>query len=79
MQPLFERGIFFFNEAERNDSGTRRLIEKLLMFEKGTRYHDDGPDAIEGAVWMLNYKTRIDVTFIIGKRNTGTYCNIMRY
>ena len=79
MQPLFERGIFYFNEAERNDPGTKRLIEQLLMFEKGSRYHDDGPDAIEGAIWMLNFKTRVDAPMIIGKRNTGTYRNLLRF
>ncbi|MFI5218251.1 MAG: phage terminase large subunit [Bacteroidia bacterium] len=79
LQPLFERGIFYFNEAEKNDTGTKRLIEQLLMFEKGSRYHDDGPDAIEGAVWMLNFKTRVDLPLIIGMRNTGTYRNAMRF
>ncbi len=79
LQPLFERGIFYFNEAERNDYGTKKLIEQLLMFEKGSRTHDDGPDAIEGAVWMLNYKTRVDLPLIIGKRNVGTYRNVLRF
>lgn len=79
MQPLFERGIFFFNEAEQNDPGTKRLIEQLLLFEKGSRYHDDAPDAVEGAVWMLNFKTRVDIPLIIGMRNTGTYRNAMRF
>jgi len=79
MQPLFERGIFYFNEAEKNDTGTKRLIEQLLMFEKGSRYHDDAPDAVEGAVWMLNFKTRVDIPLIIGMRNAGTYRNAMRF
>ncbi|HYV92766.1 MAG TPA: phage terminase large subunit [Chitinophagales bacterium] len=79
MQPLFERGIFFFNEAEENDIGMKRVIEQLLMFEKGSRYHDDAPDAIEGAVWMLNFKSRVDLPLIVGMRNTGTYRNAMRF
>lgn len=79
LQPLFERGLFYFNEAEQNDPGIKRLIEQLLIFEKGTRFHDDGPDAIEGVVWMLNYKTRVDQPLIIGMRNTGTYRNSMRF
>ena len=46
------------------------------MFEKGSRFHDDGPDAIEGAVWMLNFKTRVDLPLIIGKRNRNiSKCN----
>lgn len=79
LQPLFERGIFYFNEAEKNDAGTKRLIEQLLMFEKGSRFHDDAPDAVEGAVWMLNFKTRVDLPLIIGKRNEGSYRNVMRF
>lgn len=79
MQPLFERGIFFFNEAEQNDSGMKRVIEQLLMFEKGSRYHDDAPDAVEGAVWMLNFKTRVDLPLIVGMRNVGSYRNAMRF
>lgn len=79
MQPLFERGIFFFNEAEQNDSGMKRVIEQLLMFEKGSRYHDDAPDAVEGAIWMLNFKTRVDLPLIVGMRNVGSYRNAMRF
>lgn len=79
LQPLFERGLFFFNEAEKNNPDMQKLIEQLLLFEKGSRQHDDGPDAIEGAIWMLNYKTRIDQPIIIGMRGEGTYVNRHRY
>ncbi|MBK8847292.1 MAG: phage terminase large subunit [Bacteroidetes bacterium] len=78
MQPLFERGMIFFNEDEKENPGTKKLIEQLLMFEKGSRYHDDGPDAIEGAIWMLNFKTRVDMPLIIGRRNEGSYLNLKR-
>lgn len=79
IQPLFERGLIYFNETEKENQSTKKLIEQLLMFEKGSRFHDDGPDAIEGAVWMLNFKTRVDLPLIIGKRNTGSYRNAMRF
>ena len=79
MQPLFERGLFFFNEALKEDQHVKRLIEQLLLFEKGSRYHDDGPDSIEGAIWMLNFKTRVDQPMIIGLRNEGSYRNVMRF
>ena len=75
MQPLFERGLFFFNEKEKNTPDMQKLIEQLLLFEKGSRMHDDGPDAIEGAIWMLNFKTRIDHPIIMGKRGVGNYLN----
>lgn len=54
MQPLFERGFVLFNEDERESEGMLILIEQLLGVEKGSRMHDDAPDALESAIWMLN-------------------------
>lgn len=58
MQPLFERGLVVFNEKEKNSPGMQVLEEQLLMFEKGGRAHDDAPDALESAIWMLSQRTR---------------------
>lgn len=54
MQPLFERGFVLFNEEERDSEGLKILIDQLLATEKGSRLHDDAPDALESAIWMLN-------------------------
>lgn len=54
MQPLFERGFVMFNEEERDSEGLKILIDQLLATEKGSRLHDDAPDALESAIWMLN-------------------------
>lgn len=51
MQPLFERGLIAFCD---HSTGMETLIEQLLSIEPGSRMHDDAPDALEGAVWMLN-------------------------
>jgi predicted phage terminase large subunit-like protein len=75
IQPLFERGLFFFSEDEKHTHGVIKLIEQLLLFEKGSRTHDDGPDALEGAIWMLNFKTRVNQPMIIGKRGEGNFQN----
>lgn len=48
LQPLFERGDIIFNELERDSQGMRVLVEQLLCFEKGSKIHDDAPDALEG-------------------------------
>lgn len=58
MQPLFERGLVVFNEKEKNSPGMQVLEDQLLMFEKGGRAHDDAPDALESAIWMLSQRTR---------------------
>lgn len=69
MQPLFERGLMLLNEKEKDTTGMRQLVEQLLMFEKGSRSHDDAPDALEGAVWLLNQRTRTnDSRYIAGMR-----------
>lgn len=58
MQPLFERGLVLFNEKERQSPGMQTLEEQLLMMERGSRAHDDAPDALESAVWMLSQRNR---------------------
>lgn len=54
MQPLFERGEVIFNEAEKESQGMQVLEEQLLLFEKGSKVHDDAPDALEGGISLLN-------------------------
>ena len=58
MQPLFERGFVVLNEKEKDAPGMRVLEEQLLMFAHGSRAHDDAPDAVESAIWMLNRYSR---------------------
>ena len=58
MQPIFERGLILFNEREKQTPGMLLLEEQLLMFEKGSRSHDDAPDALEGAIWLLAQRSR---------------------
>lgn len=71
MQPLFERGLIIFNEAEKDSPGMRLLIEQLLMFEKGSKSNDDAPDALEGGLWLLNQRTRTSTaSYITGKRQS---------
>ena len=54
MQPLFEQHLVIFNQDGRESPGMQVLVEQLLATEKGSRMHDDAPDALEGAIWMLN-------------------------
>lgn len=58
MQPLFERGFVVLDEKERDAPGMKVLEEQLLMFAHGSRAHDDAPDAVESAIWMLNRYSR---------------------
>lgn len=54
MQPLFEQHLVIFNQEEKDSPGMQVLLEQLLAFERGSRMHDDAPDALESAIWMLN-------------------------
>lgn len=74
MQPLFERGEVVFNEDYRGDQGFEVLEEQLLLFEKGSKVHDDAPDALEGAVWLLSNRTRTsDTRYVVGHRTNWKY------
>lgn len=55
ISPHFERGLVFFNEAERQNPDMQTLISQFLAFPDG---HDDGPDAVEGAIRQLRHHTK---------------------
>lgn len=74
LQPLFERGLILFNEKEKDAPGMKVLEEQLLLFERGSRIHDDAPDALEGAVWMLSQRTRTSTAkYVIQQRPLRRY------
>lgn len=53
LSPLFERGLIGFSEAYRKSSDMQTLVQQFLSFPTG---HDDGPDAVEGAIYKLRKK-----------------------
>ena len=74
MQPLFQRGEVIFNEDFKGTQGFEVLEEQLLLFEKGSKVHDDAPDALEGAIWILSNKTRTaDTRYVVGERKSWRY------
>jgi predicted phage terminase large subunit-like protein len=58
LSPLWQRGWVIYNEAEKKDADMITGIEQLLALEKGSSVHDDGPDADEGAIWLLQKQGR---------------------
>lgn len=60
ISPLWERGFVYYNEDERKDPDMQTGLDQTLAFEKGTRTHDDAPDADEGAIYILQKWTRIN-------------------
>jgi predicted phage terminase large subunit-like protein len=60
ISPLWERGFVFYNENRQTDKDMLTAIEQTLAFEKGAQAHDDAPDADEGAIYILQKKTRTE-------------------
>jgi predicted phage terminase large subunit-like protein len=58
LEPLHRNGQLYLNEHERHNPHMQRLAEQFLTFAPGSRAHDDGPDAVEGAIWKINEKLR---------------------
>ena len=74
MQPLFQRGEVVFNEELKGSQGFEVLEEQLLLFEKGSKVHDDAPDALEGAIWILSNRTRVaNAKYVVGERKSWRY------
>lgn len=60
MSALFERGFFYINVDEQDSKHVQTLIEQFLTIEKGSRAPDDAPDAVEGAIFLLNQNTKVN-------------------
>lgn len=60
VSPLWERGFVFYNEALKDSPDMQVGIDQTLALERGSRVHDDAPDADEGAIWYLQRSTRQD-------------------
>jgi predicted phage terminase large subunit-like protein len=49
----FERGEVFFEASLQGEHHTKEFIQQFISFRPGTRTADDGPDALEGAIFLL--------------------------
>ena len=68
---MWERGFVYYNENLKNDPDMTVGIEQTLAFQKGSNVHDDGPDADEGAIFILQKRSRVEgFEPRIGRRTT---------
>ena len=58
VSPLWERGFIFYNEKLKDSPDMIAGIDQTLALERGSRAHDDAPDADEGAIYMLQKNFR---------------------
>ena len=50
---VWERGWWKFSSTDKSND-QQVLIDQFMAFEKGSKAHDDGPDACHGATTYLN-------------------------
>lgn len=55
LSPLAERGLIGFNAKLQKDIDMITLRDQFIAFPNG---HDDGPDAVEGAIYLLTKRNR---------------------
>ena len=46
--------------SKKDDPDTVVALEQTLAFQKGMSGHDDAPDADEGAIYLLQKRTRVE-------------------
>jgi predicted phage terminase large subunit-like protein len=69
LEPLNSNGQLYLNELEKDNPHMKILVEQFKALGPGSRAHDDAPDAVEGAVFIINSKIKNDVgNTMIGKR-----------
>lgn len=73
LEPLNRDGRLILNEAEKDNPHMKRLEEQFLLVNPQLKAPADGPDCIEGAVWIINEKlTAVQPDSVIIGRRTGT-------
>jgi hypothetical protein len=74
LEPLNRLGKLILNEAERSNPHMKRLEEQFLLVNPRLSAPADGPDGIEGGVWIINQKLAalLPDSFKIG-RNKPNY------
>jgi predicted phage terminase large subunit-like protein len=56
LEPMVRNEELYLNEEEKHNLHMQRLATQFTAFAAGSAAHDDGPDAVEGAVWLINDK-----------------------
>ncbi|GHV31596.1 hypothetical protein FACS1894177_06530 [Bacteroidia bacterium] len=73
LEPLNRFGKLIFNEEEKENPNMHRLSEQFKAVNPGTK-PPDGPDCIEGAVWIINQKiaSMIPDAFTFGQKRSNS-------
>ncbi|NCX95508.1 MAG: hypothetical protein EBX41_03700 [Chitinophagia bacterium] len=58
LEPLYRNGNLYISQAEAHSPQTALLQSQFKAFAPGSTAHDDAPDAVEGAIWLLLQHTK---------------------
>ena len=56
LEPLNRNGKLYLNLMDKDNPHMKRLEEQFLVLSPNSRAHDDGPDAVEGAIFTIYEK-----------------------
>lgn len=68
LEPLNRTGRLIFNIAEKDNPHMLRLEEQFKAVDPKLSAHVDGPDACEGAIWIINNKIAAMAPIRVGER-----------
>lgn len=73
LEPLNKQNRLVLNVDEKDNPHMKRLAEQFLLINRAMKSPADGPDCIEGAVFILNQKiSTLSVgSFTVGQRQTS--------
>lgn len=73
IEPLNRAGLLVLNEAERGNPHMKRLEEQFLLINPKLTAPADGPDCVEGGIWLINQKiaTLNEDNYTIGRSKRG--------
>ena len=70
LEPLNKQGRLILNIDEKDNPNMKRLEEQFLLINRAMKSPADGPDCIEGGVYILNQKIS---TLSVGSYTVGEY------
>lgn len=72
LEPLNRQGRLILNIAEKSNPHMQRLEEQFKAVDPQLSAHVDGPDAVEGAVWIINNKMAALGKIVIGTKRKSS-------
>jgi phage terminase large subunit-like protein len=68
LEPLNTNGKLYLNESESDNPSMKTLEDQFKAIDPGSKAHDDGPDAAEGAKQIIDQKYFVEQPIILGRR-----------